>query len=309
MQPIIPRPLQPGGTIGIVAPASGADQDELQPGIEYFGQKGYTVQVAPNVTSRTHFTAGNRQSRLEALVNMFQDEDVEAVLCARGGDGAIHLLPDLLDRLSDTEPKPFCGYSDITLLQLALYERFGWVSFSGPMVATEFSRDILSDYAETHFWSLLTQTPMFWNLTPEPGWETKVWRAGSANGPLLGGCLSLICALLGTDYLPDFSEAVLVIEDTEEEPKSIDRMLHQLRLAGIFGKISGLLVGQFINCFPSDESADFTLQELIMSAARGFDFPILANYPYGHNLPDRLTLPLGVRLRFDTSPMRFNLVF
>lgn len=309
MQPIVPKPLHPGGTIGIVAPSSGADPEELEPGIEYFKEKGYQVKVAGNVTTRKNFVAGDTDTRLDELAGMFQNDEIDAVLCARGGDGAIHLLPELLDRLRDVKPKPFCGYSDITLLQVALYKQFGWVSFSGPMVATEFSRDVLSDYAETHFWSLLTQRPMFWNLNPEPGWETEVWREGSADGPLLGGCLSLICALLGTNHLPDFTDAVLVIEDTEEQPKAIDRMLHQLRLAGIFEKISGLLVGQFIDCFPSDESADFTLREVVTNAARGFEFPILANYPYGHNLPDCLTLPLGVRLRFNTSPLRFNLVF
>ncbi len=308
MQPVIPTPLQPGGTIGLAAPSSGADQEELEPGIDYFKQKGYEVQVAGNVTTRTHFTAGDTDTRLEEFVKLFQDDEVDAVLCVRGGDGAIHLLPELLDRLRDLEPKPFCGYSDITLLQLALYKQFGWVSFSGPMVATEFSLCTVSDYAETHFWSLLTQAPMFWNMNPEPGWETEIWRKGTADGPLLGGCLSLICALLGTAYLPDLSNAILVIEDTEEEPKSIDRMLHHLRLAGVFEQISGLLVGQFIGCFPSEASADFTLQEVVMNATRGYEFPILANYPYGHNLPNRLTLPLGVWLRFSTSPLRFNLV-
>lgn len=307
MQTVIPPPLPPGGTIGIVAPSSGTAPEELEAGLAYLQGKGYRTKVAGNVTTQTHFLAGDRDVRLNALIQMFRDDEVDAVFCARGGDGAIHLLPEVLEPLQGVNPKPFVGYSDITLLQLALYQRFGWVTFSGPMVATELGANTLSGPAEEHFWSMITKPSNEWNINLPTERIPVVWREGTAKGPLLGGCLSLVCALPGTPCLPDFTNAILIIEDTEEPPKSIDRMLHRLRIAGIFGKIGGLVLGQFRNCFPEDPSNDFTLHEIVLNATQGYDFPILANFPYGHNTPDFFTIPIGMTVGLtSTAPhLRF----
>jgi len=308
MPQIYPQPLPPKGCIGLIAPSSGTKESDLEEGIAYLVQQGYRVKTAGNVTTRTHFLAGGSQTRLQETAALFNDDEVDAVFAARGGWGANHLLPDLLEQLDGSSPKPFVGYSDITVLQLALYKEFGWVTFSGPMVTTEFGQKKISADAENHFWDLLTQPPVVWDLNPSSNWGLDIWKEGNAKGLLLGGCLTLVCSLLGTPHFPDMNDAVLVIEETEEKPRTIDRMLHQLRLAGVFDQISGMIVGQFIDCFPENPSENFTLRELVVEATAGYNFPILANYPYGHNLRDFLTLPIGSTIQMTTSPPQLSLV-
>ncbi|MBD3275746.1 MAG: hypothetical protein GF372_10560, partial [Candidatus Marinimicrobia bacterium] len=219
------------------------------------------------------------------------------------GDGAIHLLPELLEELEGSQPKPFIGYSDITLFQLALYKQFGWVSFSGPMLTTELADDSLSKESRDHLWSLVMKPPHMWNLNPPLKDNITILREGKASGILLGGCLSLICALLGSPYVPDFKDAVLIIEDVDETPKSIDRMLQHLRISGIFESIQGLILGSFSGCFQGEFKSKSGLYEIVMNATEGYSFPIIADYPYGHSLRDRLTIPIGAPIKFRTDPL------
>jgi len=302
-----PSPLKPDDMIGIVAPSSASPSEDLEKGITRLQQLGYRTKSAGNLTTKSHFLAGDSATRLRETLSMLNDPEVDGIFCARGGDGSIQLLPDFIDSLQSSTPKIFVGYSDITLLQLALSQRYGWVTFSGPMITTEIGTGSITRESEDHLWHLLTTPPAEWDLFPFGASEVESWRDGSASGPLLGGCLALICALLGSRHLPDFENAVLIIEDTDESPRRIDRMLHQLRLNGIYDQINGMIVGRFEGCFPDDPSEDFTLQELVMNATQDYNFPILANFPYGHQTPRRLTVPLGAPVQFSTSPVSFTL--
>lgn len=302
-----PQPLQPNATIGVIAPSGSPDPENLEKGIHKIEAQGYRVRKAANLGTKTHFTAGTYQSRMEESLRLFLDENIDGIICARGGDGGIHLLPEFVNALQDIQPVPFIGYSDITLFQLALYKAYRWVTFSGPMVATELGAASLTEQSEQHYWELLTSPPDQWKLTPRADHNVEVLRDGEAEGPLLGGCLALVCTLLGTEHLPEMDRAVLIVEDIDEEPRHIDRMLHQLRLNGIFGRVSGLILGQFQGCFPEDPADDFTLRELVLHATRGYDFPILTNFPYGHATPDRLTIPIGAPIRLTTNPLNLKL--
>jgi len=302
MEPLFPGPLRPDATIGIIAPSGAPETATLEKGIVKIEAQGYTVRRAANLTEKTHFTAGTGRTRLEETVRLFLDHNIDAIICARGGDGGIHLLPDLIRKLNGVTPKPFVGYSDITLLQLGLFQAYGWVTFSGPMVATELGANTLSDHAEHRYWQMLTSSPEQWDLTPPDQSDLGSIRSGTARGTLLGGCLSIICALLGSTHFPDMRNAILIIEDTDEEPRHIDRMLHQLRLNGIYDQIGGMVLGQFTNCFPEDSTANFSLRELVLDATDGYNFPILMNYPYGHHTPELMTLPLGAPVRMNTDP-------
>ncbi len=303
-----PNTIGPGSTIGIAAPSGPVHPQLLQEGLKKLHHHGFKTRLAGNLSEKNHFLAGDRESRLQHTLALFKDDSVDAVLCARGGDGAVHLLPEFLDELSATDLKAFVGYSDITMLQMALYERFRWVSFSGPMLVTEMADDSLSGESINHLKSVLMKPLYMWNIQPPQTDDVQVLREGAAEGILLGGCLSLLCAMLGTPYLPDFKDAVLIIEDIDETPRSIDRMLQQLRIAGIFEKISGLILGHFAGCFPLVPGSDFTLEELVQSATRGYDFPVIADYPYGHQLRDRLTMPLGAMVRLQTQPVEIKVV-
>ena len=302
MEPQFPTPLQAGDTIGIIAPSSAADSQDVQTGIQYLEKRGYAVKTAANLSRKTHFLAGPRDVRLRESLRIIQDDTVDAVMCVRGGDGAIHLFPDFLDALADVPPKPLIGYSDITLLQLALYQKYRWVTFSGPMLASDLAPEALIPDSEQHLWDILSTPHDQWHFTPPGETKPEVWHSGEAFGPLLGGCLALVCASLGSPYLPDFTGAILVIEDIDESPRHVDRMLHQLRINGIFDQISGMVAGQFRGCFPDDPDEDFTLREIVEFATRGYDFPILGNFPYGHGTPDRLTIPIGAPVYISTEP-------
>ncbi|MCF7805588.1 MAG: LD-carboxypeptidase [Candidatus Marinimicrobia bacterium] len=302
MDPQFPKPLPEHGTIGIVAPASGSDQQDLDKGIHILRQHGYDINVADNVTNRNHFLAGSWTIRLQEMLDFFKDDSIDAIICARGGDGAIHLLPDFIDELEGVAPKTFVGYSDITILQLALYQRYGWVTFSGPMVATELANKSESSSTVTHLLSMLTSEPMKWNLLPEDSSGIEIWHDGVAKGTLLGGCMALVCTLLGTPNSPDYRDAILILEDVDETPQRIDRMLHQFRIHGVFERISGLILGKFHNCFPEDPGESFTLKDLVLNATADYDFPVIANYPYGHGSGTRLTVPLGAPVRLETGP-------
>lgn len=307
MKSLFPNMISPGSTIGIVAPSGASNPQLVRLALKKLNALGFQTKVANNIDTETHFTAGDKDLRLRETVKMFRDDSVNAILCARGGDGAIHLVPELLEALENSPPKPLIGYSDITLLQLALYQHFGWVSFSGPMLTTELADDSLSKESLDHLWSLTMKPPHMWNLNPPLKHEINILRNGQASGMLLGGCLSLICALIGSPYLPDFTDAVLVIEDVEETPKSIDRMLHQLRISGIFESIQGLILGNFSGCFTGSGFSNSTLSEIVMAATAGYTFPIIANYPYGHSLRDRMTIPIGAPILVKTDPLDITL--
>lgn len=307
MKSLFPKIISPGSTIGVVAPSGASNPELVQLGLKKLQARGFATKVAENVAEKTQFTAGSRELRIRETVKIFRDNSVDAVLCARGGDGAIHLLPELLEELEGSQPKPFIGYSDITLLQLALYKFFGWVSFSGPMLTTELADNSLSKESLDHLWSLTMKPPQMWNLNPPLKDKITILRNGQASGILLGGCLSLICALIGSPYLPDFKDAILIIEDVEETPQSIDRMLHQLRISGIFESIKGLILGGFSGCFPGEGKSESALSEIVMAATSGYNFPVITDYPYGHSLRDRLTIPIGAPINFRTDPLDISL--
>ncbi len=305
---VLPPPLPPNGTIGIVAPGAPADVDSLENGISRIESEGFQVRPAGNLRSSHGFTAGSRPERLRELIRLFSDPDVDAIICARGGQGAIHLVSSLVRQLEDVSPKRFIGYSDVTVLQMGLLSRLGWITFSGPMVATEFGTDALTPEAERQFWSALGKAPEKDAFFLEPGRPLSVWHPGEATGPLIGGCLSLVCSLIGTPFFPDPTGCVLLLEEVDEAPYRIDRMLYQIRLAGVFERIDGLVLGNFSHCFDEDGSEEVTLRRLVEDATTGHDVPIIADFPYGHHTPAFRTVPFGAPVHLQTAPPELSLI-
>lgn len=232
---------------------------------------------------------------------MFERPDIDGVFCARGGKGTIHLVDRFLNGVEPSHPKPFVGYSDVTLLQMGLFATRGWITFSGPMVATELGRDRLDDPALAQFWHILTSAPGEWDLS-FPQQDLRAWESGTATGPLLGGCLSMVQTLLGTPFMPDLEDALLVLEDVDEEPYRIDRMLHHLRLSGVLDQIGGLVIGGFDTCF-QEEKDESSLRDIVLDVLPpGYDLPVVSGLSYGHRLPSLRTLPIGVTARLRTDP-------
>jgi len=307
MTTILPTPLQPGDVIGVIAPASAAKRKFCQAGLEYLRNHGYQVKIAPNLTRGKFFLAGADDLRLKYLQEFLEDESLQGIICVRGGYGTIRIV-DRLDyqRLTKIRPKVLVGYSDITALQLALLQKLGWVTYSGPMVASEMGQNI-STFSAEWLWQLITAHPYPIELQNPEGEALQVWQPGAAEGRLIGGCLSLITPLLGTPLMPDLQGAILFIEDIGEKTYHLDKHLQILRLHGVFDQIAGLVVGRFTDCFPKNPKRSYTLTDYLTHVLRGYRFPVILNLAYGH-LRERVTLPIGVRVRINTDPPSITLL-
>ncbi|NOZ62257.1 MAG: LD-carboxypeptidase [Calditrichaeota bacterium] len=296
-----PPALRFGATIGVVSPASRPLNDEkFDRGIEYLKQRGYQVVEGAHARDRYGYLAGKDADRAADLNQMFADPAIEAIICSRGGYGT----PRMIDRLNfdiiRQNPKIFVGYSDITSLQLAIWKETQLITFSGPMVAVEMGAGI-DDFTEQRFWRMITDAAPSGLLHPPEGHELKLFSSGRATGPLIGGCLSLINTVLGTPYCPDFEGAIFYIEDIEEEPYHLDRYLAQMKMAGIFEQIAGLVLGQFVDCEPGEpEKPYLTVEQIFENYFSELKIPIVGNFPYGH-VPVKHTMPLGVEAEINTD--------
>jgi muramoyltetrapeptide carboxypeptidase len=271
--------------------------EKLASGIKYLQSLGYEVKLARHVNERHGYLAGNDAQRAADLNEMFQDDSVKAVFCARGGYGTPRILNRIDFSAIRRNPKIFVGYSDVTALQLAMLSHSGLISFSGPMVAVEMGAGI-TEFTAKHFWRLLT-TPNQRVLMQSPADEFSCIRPGLAEGLLIGGCLSLVTSLIGTAYLPDLTGSILFLEDIGEEPYQVDRHLMQLKLCGALDRVSGIVFCRFEECQPSS-SQSLTLDEVLREASDGLNIPVMSNWRYGHSA-DKFTLPVGIRAQFDAE--------
>jgi len=292
LHPIKPPALTDGGQIAIVAPARPSSTDLLPAARAYFEGRGYRVTEGEHVFDRHHYLAGTDVDRAQDLMAAFEDPQVEAIFCARGGYGSGRLLSLLDYDCVASNPKTLVGFSDTTALQLALYQRSGLVSFSGVLADIDLARPEPDPLVERSLWLALTSPEPLGNLgvtTP-----LRVLQEGSrqAVGPLIPANLAVLCSLVGTPYLPDLSGAILVLEDVDEHPYRLDRMLNQLRLADILPRLSGLVFGEFKDCFVGNKT-DPDLEELAMEATRGLDLTVVSGFPYGHHAR-RLVVPIGI---------------
>lgn len=301
---IKPARLEKGQTIGIVGPASPMIQERLTKGIEYVKQKGYKVKTGKHVNKVYGYLAGNDSERAEDINEMFSDPDVHAVFCTRGGYGTPRIIEKINYDLIKSNPKIFVGFSDITALQLALFAKTEIVTFSGPMVAVEMAKGI-DKFTESNFWRMLTRPE---RRDFSDGIESfECLKEGCSEGRFLGGCLALICSLVGSKYLPDFNDAILFIEDVGEEPYQIDRRLMQLKLSGVLSKINGMVLGQLDDCFTDKPEPSLSLEQIIEDITADLDIPILAGLPYGH-VDVKHTIPIGARVRLDASNKKLTMI-
>jgi muramoyltetrapeptide carboxypeptidase len=301
---IKPLALLPGSTIGIAAPAGPVNKRKLARGINYLTGLGYRVVVGRHVYRRWGYLAGTDQERADDLNHMFADKRIKAIICARGGYGAIRLL-DLLDyRTISRNPKVLMGFSDITALGLAIWARTGLVTFNGPMVSIDLKKGV-NRFTERNIWSILTgKAGKGYVFERRSAWH--VVKPGRARGRLLGGCLSLVHPLIGTRYQPDFSGALLFIEDVQEDPYCIDRAFQHLKHAGVLQKLAGLVIGKMTRCV-ARKGPTFSWQEVIADIARHIPGPVVTNVDFGH-IPGKLTIPHGVMAEIDTRTSLWKLL-
>lgn len=296
------RSVSPHGKVGVVSPASCVDRAALEAGCEALGKlDGWQVETSPFALLQGEGAfAGDAHSRAAALMEMWQRDDIEAVICARGGYGSNYLLPLLDFEALRMMPKAFVGYSDNTSLLLAL-EKAGLVSFHGPMVASDFG----SGRADVEsFRAALGGKPLDFNFSA--GSPVKALIAGEALGAITGGCLSLVVTSIGTPWEIESAGKILFLEDVAEKPYRIDRMLMHLKQAGKFHGVRGIIFGAMRGCAPQAEKEE-PLENIILRVLGGLGIPIVMGFPSGHVHAGNITLPFGVPAQLHGSQVGVRL--
>lgn len=299
-----PARLRAGATVAVVAPSGPVvGEERVRRGTAVLEGLGFRVQLAPHARDADGYLAGTDEHRAADLLDALEAPDVDAVMVLRGGYGALRTVraidPARLAALTARPPKPVIGFSDATVLHAVLGRAPGWVTFHGPVLT-----------------SLGTATPAtatalratLFGPVPQTVVGTPM-APGRATGILLGGCLSLVASLLGTPWQPDLDGAVLLLEDVDEPPYAVDRMLTSLLAAGALDGLAAVVLGTFTDCHarpgPSPTSASPPVEDVLHERLVPLGVPVLAGLPVGHGR-DVLTLPLGVRATVDADAGRLE---
>ena len=294
---LIPQSINSGDTIGVVAASGPPIPELLAQGLKFLEEKGFKVRKGKHLAQRNSYLAGDDNQRCLDLNDMLRDPTVRAIFFARGGYGVMRLLDSIDRKAIAADPKILLGMSDVTALQLSLYTCCGLVTFSGPMVGGQIGEG-LDGVSEQSLTQALTESFIGRDLFPSADNSAQIVRAGKASGTLIGGCLSLVTSLLGTRHCPEFKDTILFLEDVHEPPYRIDRMLTQLKLAGVLTRVSGLILGHFIG--PDGEDLSGEAERILLGLVADRPIPVISKFPHGHVLPN-LTLPHGAPVMLDTE--------
>lgn len=292
----LPPPLTSSARIGVAALSGAVDGATLVRGLEVLETAGFDVVSASNLGRKHGLFAGSDAERLAGFHELAADPTIEAILFARGGHGLLRLLPDIDWDLLGRRPRWFVGYSDLTPLLTQVVSRFGWVALHGPLVAA----DPVLEAGELE--ALRGAMSGTWPYEAALAGVTGGWQ--DVSGPLVGGCLSLMTSLLGTEWATSAAESVLFLEDTHEPLYRVDRMLQQMRLAGAFDGVHGVVLGSF-----ETRAGELYEPEAVVASVRdaaGAGVPVAWGCPSGHCRPNA-TLGLGARARVEPETLRLVL--
>jgi muramoyltetrapeptide carboxypeptidase len=313
IKPMIkPKRLKPGNTIAIVSPSSGIwERRELSQSIEALESMGYHVKLGDHALKRHYYLAGSDEQRAEDLMWAFSDDTVDAIFASQGGYGAARLLKHLDFDMIHQNPKIFMGYSDITSLHLAIAKETGLVTFHGPS-ALSFGSEAMTPYRMTGIQkAIMLSTPIGVIKRGSLPKAIVKLNGGTAEGALVGGNLSLVCATLGTPWEIDTRGKVLFLEDIEVEPWQMDHLLTHMMNAGKFEDAAAIVIGECKACEPFEHRPGFpnqcSLENLIYEFFEGLEKPVLYGFPIGHT-KDLATLPMGVRARVNADDGVFEVI-
>ena len=284
---MMPPPVRPGARVGVAALSGPPDPEALEQGLESLEDLGFRPVPAANLDRESGIFAGSDEERLAAFHELVRDPDLPAILFARGGSGVMRILPEIDWELLRRTPRAYVGYSDLTPFLCQVVDRLDLVAFHGPMVATDLARGLTEEEERSLLEVLGDDGP--------PAFEAPhCLRPGRARGRLIGGCASLLSALQGTAFAPNTEDAILLLEDVEEPPYRVDRMLTHLRLSGSLAAIRGVVIGQLGPEWDQGRPSPWQLEPL-----EG-EFPIASGLSVGHEAPN-LTLPLGLEATLDSE--------
>jgi len=272
--------LEKGDTIGILALSGVCDSEKVERAKSYLENEGYKVVLSKNIFDKNRYLAGSDEDKIEELHNFFKNPEIKLVLNARGGYGAIRLIDKIDYNVIRENPKPFCGYSDITALLLMFYKKAGIVSYHSPMASGDFGEENINQFTVKNFWQAINGE----KLTFE---GTHCYKKGSAEGILLGGNLATVVSLCGLDFVPD-EDFIFFAEDLNEPVYKIDKMFQQLLNMDKFRKnCKAVILGDFL-------SVDNTewLDEYLYELSEKLDIPIVKGFKITHE-KEKITLPVG----------------
>jgi len=284
-------PLRHGDTVRLIAPSSPFERESFERGLKEIERLGFRTSYSARIFDRDGYFAGDLSARTADFAEALSDTESRAVFCVRGGYGAAELL-DTLQTLPRGSPKLLLGFSDATVLQIFLWQTAWWVTLYGPAVALGFAggADVSDGYDAASLQNALANTRAGWTMDL----RGEMLAAGSAEGVVLGGCLTIVESTLGTPWELDTTGAILMLEDRAMKPFQVDRSLLHLRQAGKFTRIRGVILGDFPECEPPGGNG-VTIRDVCLRHFADMGIPIVWKVPIGHTARPMLTVPLGVR--------------
>ena len=305
-----PPRLKVGDTVGLINPASPIEPKDIEQVKQTLAGLGLKVKLGAHILDRYGYLAGTDANRAADVNAMFADASVQAILTLRGGWGCNRILPLLHYDRYRASPKILMGYSDITALLLAIYARSGIVTFHGavgtstwnPFTVDYVRRIMLNGEAVT----LQNPRPNRDNLTTTPI-PVETITPGKARGKLVGGNLSVLAAMVGSAYLPSWKQTILFVEEIGEDPYRVDRMLTQLKLAGILPQIAGFIFGQCTNCVPKNQEDSLTLAQVLTDHIQPLGIPAWYGSMIGH-IKDKFTVPVGLEVEINANQGTIHLL-
>lgn len=281
-------------TIGVISPAFFQDKNIIDKKMLEFKELGFNLKIGKFIYNKFGYLAGSDKDRALDIMNMFTNKDIDAIVCFRGGYGCMRIIPYLDFELIKQNPKPFCGYSDITILLNLLNKKCSFPTFHSPMINSDFTDSITKEY----FLNILTnyRRNYIYDLNIIGNAKIQILNEKDFNGKLIGGNLSMICSTLGTPYEIDFTDSILLIEEINEEPYVIDRLLTQLIMSNKLKYCNGIILGHFTNCTTLNPNS-FKIDEIIHQKLIPLNIPLITGFPAGHSYPN-ITLPIGANLHY-----------
>ena len=299
---LLPKSLELGDLVGIIIPsAATADEMEFVFAKEAVEALGFRVVLGEHLTQRRGHLAGFDNDRATDLNNMFANQEVKAIICLRGGSGAARILPLIDYENIKNNPKPLLGYSDITALHNAIYAQTGLITFHGPNGSGSWNSFNVTQFNQMFLERKLVR---FENEMKQGDdlviKENRIQTIfpGTAEGAIVGGNLTVLTALAGSPYLPDFKDKILFLEDVEESPYRIDRMMSTLLLMGILDQIKGFIFGQCTDCDPSSGYGTLTIKQILDDYILPLNIPAYRGAMIGH-ISEQFIVPIGALVKMD----------
>jgi muramoyltetrapeptide carboxypeptidase len=294
-----PKALKLGDKIGVVAPSSPTTKKNVKLAKQQLEQLGFSVKLSSSCFAKHGYLAGKDQLRADDLNNMFADNEIDGIVCLRGGYGAPKILDKINFELIKANPKVFVGYSDITALHIAMNQISNLVTFHGPMGSSDIAGG-LDDFSKKEFLRAIMDKKAIDEISNPNDKDVKCIIGGKASGVIVGGNLSLIAATMGTPYEIDTKGKILFLEEIGEEPYRVDRMLTQLALGGKLSDAAGIILGDWNDCGPKKHEESLSLMEVFNEIIVPYGKPTIFDLKAGHCTP-KVTLPFGVNALLDAD--------